>query len=226
MLEEKLLAANADKEDKVNMLNNAIRENENLQAQIKDLEEELNNITVKDDRIKELEDANNKLAEAEAEASDKVAELQTQIDNMKEEIIAYSTQNESLRNALTTAQDSVNALSDENQSIKEVLEQYQGSDPEPVETSSEYTVEEREDPEEDSNNIYFMNAVHAKLEDIMKVTGKKVNFEENSDISKDTEIILFRDNEGGFLSDFYNNIFAGVNLTELEINRSGEKFKE
>jgi hypothetical protein len=70
-----------------------------------------------------------------------------------------------------------------------------------------------------------MNAVHAKLEDIMKVTGKKVNFEENSDISKDTEIILFRDNEGGFLSDFDNNIFAGVNLAELEI-RSEENSKE
>jgi hypothetical protein len=110
--------------------------------------------------------------------------------------------------------------------MKEVLEQYQSSDPEPVETSSEYTVEEREDSEEDSNNIYFMNAVHAKLEDIMKVTGKKVNFEENSDISKDTEIILFRDNEGGFLSDFDNNIFAGVNLAELEISRSEENSKE
>ena len=225
-LEEKLLATSADREEKINMLNDAYRENDNLQAQIKDLEEELNNITVKDDRIKELEDANNKLAEAEAEASDKVTELQTQIDNLKEEMIAYSSQNESLRDALNTAQNSVDTLTDENQSIKQVLEQYQGSDPEPVETSSEYTVEEREDPEEESNNIYFMNAVHAKLEDIMKVTGKKVNFEENSDISKDTEIILFRDNEGGFLSDFDNNIFAGVNLAELEINRSGEKFKE
>jgi hypothetical protein len=71
-----------------------------------------------------------------------------------------------------------------------------------------------------------MNAVHAKLEDIMKVTGKKVNFEENNDISKDTEIILFRDNEGGFLSDFDNNIFAGVNLAELEISRSEENSKE
>jgi hypothetical protein len=110
--------------------------------------------------------------------------------------------------------------------MKEVLEEYQSSDPEPVETSSEYTVEEKEDPEEDCNNIYFMNAVHARLEDIMKVTGKKVNFEENSDISKDTEIILFRDNEGGFLSDFDNNIFAGVNLAELEISRSEENSKE
>ena len=226
-LEEKLLATSADREEKINMLNDAYRENETLQAQIKDLEEELNNSTIKEDRIKELEDANNKLAEAEAEASDKIAELQAQIDNMKEEIIGYNSQNESLRNALTTAQNNVNDLTDENQSIKEVLEQYQGSDPEPVETSSEYTVEENEDSEEEeSNNIYFMNAVHAKLEDIMKVTGKKVNFEENSDISKDTEIILFRDNEGGFLSDFDNNIFAGVNLAELEISRSEENSKE
>lgn len=227
MLETKLLAANTDREYKINMLNDAIKKNENLQAQIKDLEEELNNSTVKEDRIKELEDANNKLAEAEAEASDKVAKLQTQIDNMKEEIIGYNSQNESLRDALTAAQNNVNDLTDENLSIKEVLEQYQGSDPEQVETSSEYTVEENEDSEEEeSNNIYFMNAVHAKLEDIMDVTGKKVNFEENSDISKDTEIILFRDNEGGFLSDFYNNIFAGVNLTELEINRSEDNSKE
>ena len=63
-----------------------------------------------------------------------------------------------------------------------------------------------------------MNAVYCTLETIVESTGKKTDYKyyDGTDIPKDTQAIVFRDDNGAFLVDADEKLFVGINLSQLE----------
>lgn len=231
-LNEKIDSITADKNNKLKILDNVIKENDTLKAQIHDLEEKLAAAegTVNEDiknKMAELEEANLKFAEAEAEASDKLDKMEVQFENMKEELIACQEENENLRNAIALMQ------SNEAQAQSESSNEYTIETVEEDYTDEEYDSEEDEvaqshDSNEVTDTVFYMNAVYAKLKDIIEYTGKKTNYvmDDGTVIDKNVNAVIFRTNDGDFLSDGYDNICVGINLTPLKFDNKEQKTEE
>ena len=185
-LEERVESLKADRDNKTKYLDNMIKENATLKAQIEELET----------KNKELEDANLQLAEAEADSSDKASKLEVLVEQLKEELAKV----------------------------------YEDQDNPPATSAQEYTVEatdngevivesnEEEEEDDAESEIFFMNAVYCTLETIVESTGKKTDYKyyDGTDIPKDTQAIVFRDDNGAFLVDADEKLFVGINLSQLE----------
>lgn len=226
-INERLDAIRTDRDNKLKYLDNIIRENESLKAQIRDLEEKVSSTAnaINDSalaKMQELEEANEKLAEAEAEASDKV-------DKLVKELADATSGNQQI---IDNLKDELVACQEENKSLKDMLLEYQQEDKESAKTEStnEYTVEtndaeEEYDDEEDDdeyeqeeNTIFFINAVYTKLKDLVNYTHHNVElkYDDGTDVPEDIDVVAFRYNDGSFLVDNYNNMFVGINLSELQ----------
>jgi DNA repair ATPase RecN len=75
-LGDRIESLKVDRDNKAKYLDNMIKENATLKAQIEELET----------KNKELEDANLQLAEAEADSSDKASKLEVLVEQLKEEL--------------------------------------------------------------------------------------------------------------------------------------------
>ena len=196
--------------------------NSDLNNKIKELEEELercNNSnqvsdTSKDDKIRELEEANTKLAEAEAEASDKVSELEQKLneknhqdlevlENIKQELIKSHKENEELRSMLDQY----------NESNADISEEETEND-----TIEEEVVKEDEENEYMTNSAIYINAVRMKLSDLINIANLNTDYtlEDGTEIDKDAEVTVFKDYDGYYLTDSYNNMFVGLDESSEE----------
>jgi hypothetical protein len=106
-----------------------------------------------------------------------------------------------------------------------MLDQYNESNTDIGEEETENdTIEDEEVVKEDEENEYmtnsaiYINAVRMKLSDLINIANLNTDYtlEDGTEIDKDVEVTVFKDNDGYYLTDSYNNMFVGLDESSEE----------
>ena len=211
----------ADRDSKILILDNVINENNKLKEQIHELEDKLHETAnaINDSGTQKIDE----LMAANDELEDKVTGLREALDNMKRELVDCQTENDKLREVISDYESTSNTTT----SNEATIEINNGTVNEVSDENTESEEEDEEDYEPMTDSIIFTNAVYGKLSDILEYTGRdcELRTEDGTDIDPSSNVVALRSEDGFFLTDNYNNMFLGFNLTPLQFENTESKEK-